>query len=199
MISDKILKEYMSFEWQNTRTLLQHWKEGYTFGFEDSDELNTVEKLLKFSHLYEVKARKVALDLPRYECSIICMNLYTYIVYFSKMNPEESFYARDYLHLYAMDAIRLLQYGERNVDDVELYDEETMLLLLRMVEVMFMSREIAKYLQSNLISNPERIVFKEGRFILADEDLKFTQRFGENFNGKGTRLRMAEDTLQMST
>lgn len=189
-----MLKAYMSFEWQNTCKLLQDWKEGDTFGFEDCDELNTVEKLLRFSQRYEVKARKTALDLPRYESSLICMNLYTYIVYFSKANPKETFYSQDYLHLYAMDAIRLLQYGDRNVSDAETYKENKMLLLLRMVEVIFMSREIAKYLQCNLISNPERIAFKGGRFILADEDLKFAQRFGENFNGKGTRLRMAEDT-----
>lgn len=53
-------------------------------------------------------ARKEAQKLPRYESSIVCMNLYTYIVYLSREVPGETIYARDYLHIYAMDAIRLL-------------------------------------------------------------------------------------------
>ena len=187
-------KAYMSLEWQNTFKLLHDWEKGNTFDFNDYKELNTVEKLLNFSHQYELLARKTAQNLPRYESSIICMNLYTYIVYFSKTNPKETIYARDYLHLYAMDAIRLLQYRGQNVSDVELYENDTMLLLLRMVEVIFMSREIAKYLQSKLILKPESITFKDGKLILADEDSDFARRFRKNFNGKGTRLRMAEDT-----
>lgn len=194
MITDKMFKAYTSMEWQNTYRLLQHWKEGDTFCFADCDDLDTVEKLLKFSHRYEVEARKTALNLPRYESSLICMNLYTFIVYISKANPEEVLHTRDYLHLYAMEAIRLLQYGDRDVSVAEVYEEEEMLLLLRMVEVMFMGREIAKFVEGNLISNLESIAFKNGRFILADEDFNFLQSFRKNFSGKGTRLRMAEDT-----
>lgn len=191
---DKMYKAYMSQEWKNSFRVLRDWKEGKTFEFEDYDELNTVKKILNFSHRYEVLARKEAQKLPRYESSIVCMNLYTYIVYLSREVPGETIYARDYLHIYAMDAIRLLQYGERNISEVELYESDTMLLLLRIVEIIFMSREIAKNLQSNLISRPERIAFKDGEVILSDEDLKFVQRFGQNFNGKGTRFRMAKDT-----
>lgn len=194
MSIDKRVKAYTSIEWQNTYRLLQRWKKGDTFEFEERDELNTVEKLLKFSRRYEVKARKIAWDLPRYRSCLICMNLYTYIVYLDKVISKEMFHTKDYLHLYAMQAIELLQYGDRKKDDTEVYVEEKMLLFLRMVEIMFLSREIAKQLQSNLISNPESIAFKNGRFILENEDRKFEQRFGENFKGKGTRFRMAEDT-----
>lgn len=181
-------------EWKNTFRLLREWNAASSFNFDDYDDLDTVQKLLKFSHHYEVMARKTAQDLPRDESSRICMNLYTYIVYISKEDLGETIYVRDYLHLYAMDAIRLLQYGRHDISDEKLYENDTMLLLLRMVEVIFMSREVARHLQSTLILNPKSIAFKDGRFILADEDLKFVQSLGKNFNGKGTRLRMAEDT-----
>lgn len=105
---DKMYKAYMSQEWKNSFRVLRDWKEGKTFEFEDYDELNTVKKILNFSHRYEVLARKEAQKLPRYESSIVCMNLYTYIVYLSREVPGETIYARDYLHIYAMDAIRLL-------------------------------------------------------------------------------------------
>lgn len=183
-----------SMEWSRTIKLVSEWEEGENFEFKDNNDLDNLEKLLKLSHHYEIEARKTAEYMSQYECSIICMNLYSYIVYIAKHGSiHNTIHNKDALHLYALEAIRILQYGTHREEDEVEYSNNQMMLLLRQIENMVLIREIAKRMKAGMILKPKEIVFRNG-IKLAEEDQYFIDIFGKNFSGKGMRLRMAHDT-----
>lgn len=180
--------------WDCARILVEKWKAGESFKFPFYDNLDTVEKLLKLSHHFEIEARKTAKSMPQEQCSLVCMNLYSYIVYVSKNEfMRDSIYSEDILHIYALEAIRILQYGAHEEEEEDLYSNDDMILLLRQIENMVSIREIAKRLNAGIIEKPEKILF-EDRIRLAKEDQYFIKQIGEHYCGKGKRLRLAEDT-----
>lgn len=176
--------------------LVKEWKEGATFEFPDNNDLDSVDKLLKLSHYYEVEARKTAEFMPQDECIMVCMMLYSYIVYISPNEPiSDSIYNTDYLHIYALEAIRLLQYNTCRANE-EAYSLSQMILLLRQIQNMILIREIAKRLHAGLILRPEEIAFRNG-IELSKEDTNFMRQCGQNFSGKGKRFRMAVSTTSV--
>lgn len=193
MMNSEAIKKKIDYNYQIAGMIIERWyeKEHYI----ETEELNvgTTEKLLKLIHKEELFCRKLVEYLPCMPSAEICMTIYGECVY----GKYRKFHEIGYLHIYAIEAIRILLYGNCVEREHRLVAPKLLFELLQHIEIMVEAKELAQMMEACILCDDENVKLNHGHFIFSERDNQIMEYYRQHYNGKGLRLRIAEKTAKL--
>ena len=150
--------------------------------------LENTDKLLKLVHREELLCRELAQSLPSTQSIMICLTVFSILV------SGDKYYTHGSLHMYAIEAVRILLYGaSKEREDLPFFVDQ-LYVLIEHIKIMMESKELALMMSAGLLCDPEQLCICNGKICCSRKDFQIMEYRKTHFTGRGTRLRIAKDT-----
>lgn len=153
--------------------------------------LENTDKLLKFIHREELLCRELAQSLPSTQSIMICLTVFSVLV------NGDKYYTQGSLHMFAIEAVRILLYGASKEREYLPFSLNKLYVLLEHIKIMNESKELALMMSAGLLCDPEQLCIYYGKITVSKKDFQIMEYRRSHFTGRGTRLRIAKDTRKL--